>query len=117
MTDSDWLSRRIPPPPEDLARAIRDALRARNVSSDPPTPTELLETAKSLLERVLGTECAARESALDLLTADALVTYALEVANDGSSQLGEFSVRAMQTLAASGKQGDSTSAVTHGGSK
>ena len=62
-----------------------------------PTPTELLEAAQSLLERVLKTECAERESALDLLTADALVTYALELANENSAS-GGFSSRAMAML-------------------
>ncbi len=115
MSESDWLSRRTPPPPEELALAIRAALKERNISNEAPTPTELLETAQSLLERVLGTECAARESALDLLTADALVTYALEIANDGMSHSGEFPERAMQTLAASRKQGDTPSDVIRGG--
>ena len=98
MTDSDWLSRRSPAPPEELASAIRDALKARNITSEPPTPTQLLETAQSLLENVLKTECEARESALALLTADALVTYALEVANDAGT-LGGFPEQAMKTLA------------------
>ena len=100
MTDSDWLSRRSPAPPEELASAIRDALKARNITSDPPSPTQLLETAQSLLENVLQNECATRESALALLTADALVTYALEVAND-AGQLAGFPEQAMQALAGS----------------
>lgn len=98
MTDSNWLSRRSPAPPEELASAIRDALNSRNITSDPPTPTELLETAQSILEKVLQTECATRESALALLTADALVTYALEVANEAGN-LGGFPEQAMKTLA------------------
>ncbi len=101
MTGSDWLSRRNPAPPEELATAIRGALKVRNITSDPPTPTQLLETAQSLLENVLRNECATRESALALLTADALVTYALEVAND-AGQLGGFPEEAMKTLAESG---------------
>lgn len=101
MTDSDWLSRRNPAPPEELASAIREALKARNITGDPPGPTQLLETAQSLLEKVLRSECATRESALALLTADALVTYALEVANE-AGQLGGFPEEAMKTLAEKG---------------
>jgi hypothetical protein len=104
MTESDWLSSRRPAPPEELASAIRDALKERNITSDPPTPTELLETAQALLEKVLSTECATRESALGLLTADALVTYALEVANE-AGQLAGFPEQAMKTIA---EQGDKT---------
>ena len=112
MTDSDWLSRHTPPPPKELAAAIRAALKTRNITSDAPSPAELLETAQWLLEKVLQTEGETRDSALDLLTADALVTYALEVANDASSESGEFAVRAIRTLAASGKQGGTAPGVS-----
>lgn len=105
MSKADWLSRRAPEPPAEVASAIRDALEARNITSDAPSPTELLETAQWLLEKVLQTECDTRDSALTLLTADALVTYALEVANDSTGQLGDFPERAMKTLAT---QGNST---------
>ena len=98
MTGPDWLSRRSPAPPEELATSIRDALKARNITGDPPAPTQLLETAQSLLENVLQNECATRESALALLTADALVTYSLEIANE-AGQLGGFPETAMKTLA------------------
>ena len=98
MTGSDWLSHRTPAPPEELASAIRNALKARNITSDAPTPTELLETAQALLQKVLGTECDTRDAALDLLTADALVTYALEIANE-TSQLADFAETAMGKLA------------------
>ena len=100
MTAADWLSHRTPAPPEELAAAIRDALKARNIASEAPTPTELLETAQALLQKVLDTECDSRDAALDLLTADALVTYALEIANE-NSQIAEFSVKAMGKLAQS----------------
>ena len=101
MSNTDWLSRRTPAPPAELATAIRDALSARSITSDPPSATELLETAQWLLQQVLETECATRESALSLLTADALVTYALEVANE-ENQLNEFPERAMNALAGTG---------------
>jgi len=105
VTDTDWLSKRSPAPPEELASAIRDALKARNITSDAPTPTELLETAQSILEKVLKTECETRESALALLTADALVTYALEVANE-AGQLAGFPEQAMKSLAETENTGD-----------
>ncbi len=73
-SSDDWLSRRTPSPPNELATAIRAALKPSTDNSREPTPTELLEAAQTLLEKVLKDECAQRESALDLLTADALVT-------------------------------------------
>jgi hypothetical protein len=101
MTEADWLSRRTPSPPEELASAIRSALDARrSPNKEDPSPTELLQAAQLLLERVLANECAQRESALDLLTADALVTYALEIANEKGS-LSAFPELAMEKLAGS----------------
>jgi hypothetical protein len=103
MTDptADWLSRRTPPPPEELAAAIRGALKSRTDDKD-PSPTELLEAAQALLEKVLKDECAQRESALDLLTADALVTYALEIANESVAGLGRVPEELLDRLAGGG---------------
>ena len=98
MSQADWLSRRTPPPPDELALAIRSALIGPGHTSDEPSPTELLEAAQKLLERVLENECAQRDAALDLLTADALVTYAMEIANETGS-LGDFPEFAMHQLA------------------
>jgi len=97
VTERDWLSRRTPAPPDELASAIRSA-----VPTSDPTAMQLLEAAQALLERVLASECAQRDAALDLLAADALVTYALEIANETGS-LGEFPERAMETLAGGGR--------------
>jgi len=117
MSEADWLSRRTPPPPAELASAIRDALKVRNIPGDAPTPTELLETAQGLLEKVLQTDCDTRDSALTLLTADALVTYALEVANDAEGQSDDFAHRAMKTVAGAGNHEHTTPAITYRGSK
>ncbi len=103
MTDSDWLSRRTPSPPEDLASAIRAALKTKIDGDQNPSPTELLEAAQKLLEKVLENECAQRESALDLLTADALVTYAMEIAGEQINGLREFPELAMARLGSQGK--------------
>jgi hypothetical protein len=99
MSGPDWLSRRTPPPPEELASAIRAALTTEIDDSKDPNPTQLLEAAQVLLEKVLKDECAQRESALDLLTADALVTYALEIASESVAALNDFPEQAMARLA------------------
>jgi uncharacterized membrane protein len=105
MTDSpaDWLSRRTPAPPEELASAIRAALKTKPDAEKDPSPTELLEAAQALLEKVLKDDCARRESALDLLTADALVTYALEIATEKAASLRDFPEYAMDRLAGKDK--------------
>ncbi len=117
MTVSDWLARRTPAPPAELATAIRDALKTRSITSESPSATELLETAQWLLQQVLETECETRNAALHLLTADALVTYALEVANDELHGLGDFPERAMSALAGAGEPSDTAASDTYRGSK
>ena len=68
-----------------------------------PTPNELLEAAERMLDNVLRTDCEARASALDLLTVDALMTRALEIAAVDPSLLEEFPERAMRRIASHSK--------------
>lgn len=64
-----------------------------------PTPNELLDAAERMLDNVLRTDCEARASALDLLTVDALMTRALEIASRNPSLLEEFPEQAMRRIA------------------
>jgi hypothetical protein len=89
------MSERNPPPPEELESAMTSALN-RNPS---PTAPEVLEAAERLLDRVLRTDCESRESALDLLTVDALMTQALGIAAKDPKLLEEFPEQAMQRIA------------------
>ena len=83
-------------PPEDLTAAMQSAL------DNIPTPTapEVLQAAERLLDRVLRTDCESRESALDLLTVDALMTRALAIAAKDPNLLKDFPEQAMQRIAA-----------------
>jgi hypothetical protein len=63
------------------------------------TAPELLDAAERLLDRVLRTDCESRESALDLLTVDALMTHALQIAAKDPNLLEQFPERAMQRIA------------------
>jgi hypothetical protein len=65
-----------------------------------PTPTEILDAAERLLDQVLRTECENRSSALDLLTVDALMTRALEIAARDPETLDSFARDAMHRIAA-----------------
>ena len=75
-----WLASRTPPPPPLLrsrvTKALGDALE-RNVTE---TEGVCLEAAEHVLERLVDDDAATRQEAVDLLAADALVTYALEYA-------------------------------------
>lgn len=84
-----------PHPPKELDALMRRALND-NAS---PTANDLLDAAERMLEKVLRTDCEARSSALDLLTVDALMTRALEIAARDPSLLEEFPEQAMRRIA------------------
>ena len=65
-----------------------------------PTANDLLEAAEHLLDKVLRSDCETRASALDLLTVDALITRALEIAARDPKILEEFPEHAMRQLSA-----------------
>ena len=89
------MSEHKPHPPEELESAMASALNG-NPSATAP---EVLEAAERLLDRVLRTDCESRASALDLLTVDALMTHALEIAAKDPKLLEEFPEQAMQRIA------------------
>ncbi|MGZ3374923.1 MAG: hypothetical protein ACXU9Z_16650, partial [Gemmatimonadaceae bacterium] len=77
----------------------------RSALNDNPFPTanDLLDGAERMLDSVLRTDCEARSSALDLLTVDALMTRALEIAARNPSLLEEFPEQAMRRIASRAK--------------
>jgi hypothetical protein len=80
--------------PKELEAAMRIAL------NDNPSPTagEVLDATERLLDTVLRTDCETRASALDLLTVDALMTRALEIAARDPKLLDEFPEEAMRRI-------------------
>ena len=87
---------------EGAGKPVSEALEAsmsRALKDNPaPTPTEVLEAAERLLDKVLRTECENRAAALDLLTVDALMTRALELAVGDPKSLESFAEEAMTRL-------------------
>jgi hypothetical protein len=65
-----------------------------------PTATQVLEAAERLLDNVLRSDCETRGAALDLLTVDALMTHALEIAGRDPKLLEDFPEQAMRRVAA-----------------
>ena len=63
-----------------------------------PSATEVLDAAERMLDSVLRTDCETRVSALDLLTVDALMTRALEIACRDPKLLEEFPEQAMRRI-------------------
>ena len=100
MTVAGWLTARIPEPPPRLGTRLREVLAARLAADTGSVPTACLDSACELLESLVARPEAKREAALDLLTVDALVTYAFEALADDPQALSGLARDSMQRLAA-----------------
>lgn len=69
-----WLGTRRPAPPPALRAQIERAV----TDSPAPLPDHLADVGRALLDRVASRPQGGRELALDLLAADAFITYAFE---------------------------------------
>ena len=69
-----WLEARRPAPPD----VLRACLAAGVTDADLPLPEHLADLGRGALARVATRPEGGRELALDLLTADAFITYAFE---------------------------------------
>jgi hypothetical protein len=108
MTTSDpaiaWLESRRPPAPPALARRLRAAIEEGRRPGDGDVADRCLEAGERVLASLLGRDCATRDAAIDLLAADALITYAFEAASDEPASLEPRARRAMARLAALAEQ-------------
>jgi len=98
MTVRAWLRERTPRPPDRLCERIDAALGDRGDADRSHAEVACLDAADLLLREVLIRESAGRESALDLLTVDALVTYAFEAASERPESLESHAARAILQL-------------------
>jgi hypothetical protein len=102
MTLDGWLDARRPAPPDALRARIRSAI-GEPLGGDAAHATEAcLRAGERLVESLLRSDNTTRDSALDLLAADALVTYAFEAASERPSELGGLAHDAMIRMAALG---------------
>lgn len=102
MTVSEWLDGRTPPGPAALRARIDDALGAAAAGDSATATTACLAAAERLVEDLMLRDCTSRESALDLLAADALVTYAFEAASETPAELVQRATEAMLRMAVLG---------------
>lgn len=98
MTIGDWLATRTPAPPEPLATRLADALAPVLGRDASEVPDAALGAAAELLEALLRDRTAGRDRALDLLAADALVTYAFEAASENPERIAARADAAMARL-------------------
>jgi hypothetical protein len=100
VTVAEWLRSRTSQPPQALAARLDAVLgESLSVSSD-AIPEIFLEKGERLVADLLQTHSTSRNSALDLLTADALVTYAFEAASEVPSAIEARASAAMTRIAA-----------------
>ena len=101
-TVASWLASRTPAPPAQLASRIEQFVAATTAASDTDAaPVErLLAAAEGAMRAVLHDGCLTRNSALDLLAVDALVTYAFEAAADRPEDLEMLATGALARIAA-----------------
>ena len=100
MTLGAWLESRTPPAPPALRDRVRSLLAADESAPASQIPDRCLAAAEGLLVTLVDTAGTTRDAALDLLAADALVTYAFEAASDEPDGLEERARRAMHRIAA-----------------
>jgi uncharacterized membrane protein len=99
MTIAEWLDERRPVPPPAL-RARIDAALADSLGADERGAYEAcLRAGEQVVESLLRDNATSRESAIDLLAADALVTYAFEAASDRPAELSSLAADAMSRIA------------------
>ena len=100
MTVRDWLAQREPQAPRAL-RARLDLALGADLDADANDATDVcLRGAERLMTELLRGNCATRESALELLTADALVTYAFEALGGKPAELAARATDAMRRISA-----------------
>lgn len=80
MTLQAWLDGRVPAPPADLRDHLSRELGVPGDESSTQRTRALADAAEHALDRARGRPGRVRDSAFELLAADALITYACESA-------------------------------------
>jgi len=111
MTVGAWLDARTPRAPDALAARVRLALGDRLARDAAETHAACEAAAEEMLAALLARRETGRESALDLLAVDALVTYAFEHAAEQGETLDVRAARAMQRIADIGTRGHAAAEV------
>jgi hypothetical protein len=103
VTLQGWLHSRSPSPPLRLAERVDAVLGDRRATDSTEATEQCVAAAEQLLADLLTRPSTGRESALDLLTVDALITYAFEAAAVDANMLPSRADAAMRRLAAAAR--------------
>lgn len=93
-----WLEALHPEPPPALRARLREMLAAHLTRPACDVPAACLAAAEVETARLLGNGSTGRGSALDLLSIDALMTYAFEEAANDPASLEALADAAMERL-------------------
>lgn len=99
-TVGEWLETMHPSPPQGLRVRLLELLQPYAQLPVERVPEACLEAGERLLDALLASGSTSRETALDLLAVDALVTYAFQVAADDPASLDARAARALARIAA-----------------
>lgn len=99
MTIGAWLRSREPAPPEPLTARMLAVLGGDALLDVDAAGAVCLDAATRILQPLVREDRPGRESALDLLAADALVTCAFEAMGERGDELDATTTRAMLRLA------------------
>jgi hypothetical protein len=102
MTLARWLDARRPVPPPALRARIDEALGDSLGMDEREACEACLGAGERVVEALLRDNATSRDSAIDLLAADALVTYAFEAASGRPAELTRLAEQAMARIAAIG---------------
>lgn len=105
---ADWLRTRTPEAPPELRDALMHGVPQRLTADglrlvdggEGDRAAVLMDASDAALERVLSAGVEGRASALDLLSADAYVTYAFEAAADQAARVPALADEAMRRISA-----------------
>jgi hypothetical protein len=100
ISSAEWLASRKPEAPPALVARVNELLASHPEWKRLPRADAFIEASELLLRRVLEGGAVARANALDLLAADACVTWAFEVAADAPATIAAHAERATQGIAA-----------------
>jgi hypothetical protein len=100
MNIAEWLLDRAPTAPAELSSRLLELLGERGREDAAAAPVVCLDAAADLLHALVARPRAGREAALDLLSADALVTYAFEAGASSPGWIAEHAPEAMTRFAA-----------------
>lgn len=105
QTVGDWLSSVEPAPPPALAAQLKAMIATDAVRPVSEVPEVCLRAAENHLRKLLASGSTSRETAMDLLAVDALVTYAFEAAAGDASQIEARTKNAMSRIGLLAGQG------------